>query len=330
MPRTTRASPTTSDRRVAAMIPNRKPRLVPIILGALAALAPARSALAQASVGSSPEAGMTIVVLNVHVIPMDYERVEAGQTVVIQGERIVAIGPAAEITVPDDATVIDGAGHYLLPGLTDGHVHLESWAGSRPDFGDAPLYLAHGITTAINLRGTPAFLALEPVLLGRQEVRFGKRGVRGMFAGFRSRCPIPFSCAASSASAICRASTIASGTGSVPCPPRRARRPDAARADEPAGGRVRRVRHHRGVRNGRDRRGRRRRGVRLPAYSWRNRQGAFAERIVVARGEVGRKPAARLYCSETNDDHITCQQRAEARLAGAPASVLGSVTMRRV
>jgi hypothetical protein len=161
-------------------------RLVPIVLGALAAFAPASGALSQASADTSPQAEIPIVVRNVHVIPMDTERVEPGQTVVILGDRIVSIGPAAEASLPDGATVIDGDGQYLLPGLTDGHVHLESWAGSRPDFGDAALYLAHGVTTVINLRGTPTFLdwkrrvqageLIGPTIYTAGELIIGPRG----------------------------------------------------------------------------------------------------------------------------------------------------------
>jgi hypothetical protein len=45
-----------------------------------------------------------------------------------------------------------------LPGLTDAHVHLDQEIGARPDFGDAPLFLAHGVTTVFNLRGEPQHL----------------------------------------------------------------------------------------------------------------------------------------------------------------------------
>jgi hypothetical protein len=38
-----------------------------------------------------------------------------------------------------------------------------------------------------------------------------------MLAGLRSRCTMPFSCAASSASAICRAIASVSSTGMAPC-----------------------------------------------------------------------------------------------------------------
>jgi hypothetical protein len=56
--------------------------------------------------------------------------------------------------------VIDGAHGYLMPGLTDAHVHLPGtvFAPSRPDFGDAPLYLAFGVTSVMNLGGTSTHL----------------------------------------------------------------------------------------------------------------------------------------------------------------------------
>jgi len=93
---------------------------------------------------------------------MDRERVETGRTVLTRGGRVTAIGPRSAVTVPDDAIVVQGEGRYLTPGLTDAHVHLEGdgtlGGRARPDFGDAPLYLAYGVTTVINLRGTPEHL----------------------------------------------------------------------------------------------------------------------------------------------------------------------------
>ena len=70
-----------------------------------------------------PSAATAIV--NVNVISMDSERVDAGQTVLVRGDRILAVGAAGELAVPRGAAVIDGAGRYLVPGLTDAHVHLE-------------------------------------------------------------------------------------------------------------------------------------------------------------------------------------------------------------
>jgi hypothetical protein len=91
---------------------------------------------------------------------MDRERVETDQTVLVRGDRIVAIGRAGEVSIPDDAMVVEGEDRFLMPGLTDAHVHIATtpWATARPDFGVAPLYLASGITTIVNLGGTPTQL----------------------------------------------------------------------------------------------------------------------------------------------------------------------------
>ena len=44
--------------------------------------------------------------------------------VLIAGDRIVAVGPRAEVTVPAGTTVVDTEGMSVLPGLMDMHVHL--------------------------------------------------------------------------------------------------------------------------------------------------------------------------------------------------------------
>lgn len=44
--------------------------------------------------------------------------------VLLEGNRIVAVGSSAEISVPSDARVIDARGKTILPGLIDLHVHL--------------------------------------------------------------------------------------------------------------------------------------------------------------------------------------------------------------
>jgi imidazolonepropionase-like amidohydrolase len=45
-------------------------------------------------------------------------------TVLIVGERISQIGPAASTPVPPGAKVISMTGRWLIPGLTNAHVHL--------------------------------------------------------------------------------------------------------------------------------------------------------------------------------------------------------------
>jgi imidazolonepropionase-like amidohydrolase len=51
------------------------------------------------------------------------------QTVLIEGERITAVGSSSTVSIPPDAAVIDLTRATVLPGLIDGHVHLTDAAG---------------------------------------------------------------------------------------------------------------------------------------------------------------------------------------------------------
>lgn len=81
-----------------------------------------------------------VAFVDINVVPMDSERVLTNQTVVVDGGRITALGPATDVTVPDEAIRLDGTGRYLMPGLADMHVHLLAEE-------DLLLFVANGITT---------------------------------------------------------------------------------------------------------------------------------------------------------------------------------------
>jgi imidazolonepropionase-like amidohydrolase len=76
------------------------------------------------------------------------------QTVLVQEDRIVAVGPSKEVIIPPGTQRIDGAGRYLMPGLADMHVHLEHF--ENPDV--LRLFLASGVTTVRNMDGRPYIL----------------------------------------------------------------------------------------------------------------------------------------------------------------------------
>ncbi len=101
----------------------------------------------------------TVAFVNVNVAPMDTERVIANQTVIVKDGLIAEIGPASKIKIPASALRVDGRDKYLMPGLSDMHVHL---AATREDvLALLQLFVANGVTTVLNMRGTPEHLELR-------------------------------------------------------------------------------------------------------------------------------------------------------------------------
>jgi imidazolonepropionase-like amidohydrolase len=98
---------------------------------------------------------------NVAVLPMDTERVLEAQTVVVRGERIDSIGPAASAEIPAGARVIDSTGKYLIPGLAEMHAHVPGDADRRYVEEVLFLYVANGVTTARGMLGEPSHLELR-------------------------------------------------------------------------------------------------------------------------------------------------------------------------
>ncbi|MBK5296881.1 MAG: amidohydrolase family protein [Vicinamibacteria bacterium] len=64
--------------------------------------------------------------------------------IVIEGERISAVGPAASVPAPAGAERVDLSGRTVLPGLVDAHFHLDN---SPPDPKLALRQLANGVTS---------------------------------------------------------------------------------------------------------------------------------------------------------------------------------------
>src|SRR5664279_1773689 len=81
----------------------------------------------------------------------DGVRVVPHATVVFDGTRIVAAG--AKVAVPAGATVIDGKGKTLLPGLIDAHTHVFPGSLERA--------LRFGVTTELDM--FTSLLTLNPL-----------------------------------------------------------------------------------------------------------------------------------------------------------------------
>ena len=111
---------------------------------------------------ATPQEDEVVAFVNVTVIPMDGERTLEGQTVVVRGERIVAVGPADSVEVPDDALTIDGSGKYLMPGLAEMHGHVPPPNRPAQETENVLfLYVANGITTVRGMLGADGQLDLR-------------------------------------------------------------------------------------------------------------------------------------------------------------------------
>ncbi len=64
----------------------------------------------------------------------------SNRSLLIEGDRISAILPAGA-AAPAGATVVDLAGHTIIPGLIDSHVHWLDWMGE--------LFVNHGVTSVV-------------------------------------------------------------------------------------------------------------------------------------------------------------------------------------
>lgn len=79
----------------------------------------------------------------------------ANAVVLVQGDRITAVGPAAQLRIPDGARRVDLTGYTLLPGFIDAHTHLTSIDNDGGDLAVLKETPAHGaIYATINAKKT--------------------------------------------------------------------------------------------------------------------------------------------------------------------------------
>ena len=113
--------------------------------------------LAAAACEPAPEGPQSgIAISNVTVIDaVSGER--PGQTVLVDGDRIVAVGAWNSIFFSGADEVIDGSGKFLIPGLWDMHVHLtfdERFTATMPE-----MFIRYGITSVRDTGGLMEKLA---------------------------------------------------------------------------------------------------------------------------------------------------------------------------
>ncbi|MYA11604.1 MAG: hypothetical protein F4Z32_09080, partial [Gemmatimonadetes bacterium] len=139
-------------------LPSRTLPAAALALGAIAALtAYPPTASAQRPVQGSAAASYVAVdaeivaLTGVTLIDGTGGAVQRGRTIVIEGNRITAVGPDRRVSIPGGASVLDMSGHTVIPGLVGLHNHLYyTAAGGRAaqlTYSAPRLYLGSGVTT---------------------------------------------------------------------------------------------------------------------------------------------------------------------------------------
>jgi hypothetical protein len=107
--------------------------------------------------------------------------VTPGTSVLVRGERIVRVGPDADVKPSANAEIIDAQGRFLMPGLWDNHQHFSDTDGT--------LDLANGVTSARDMANdTDTFLQRvarfdDGTELGPRVLKAGIIDGTGEFAG---------------------------------------------------------------------------------------------------------------------------------------------------
>ena len=93
--------------------------------------------------------GDLIALVNVKVIDGTGVPSQTGQTILIEGDKIVSVGP--DVSIPDNALKVDLEGHTVIPGLIGLHNHSFYTGGrgrsAQLSFSGSRLYLGSGVTT---------------------------------------------------------------------------------------------------------------------------------------------------------------------------------------
>lgn len=86
---------------------------------------------------------------------------KADQTIVIRGERIVAVGPTGSVAIPDDARSIDATGMTVIPGIIGLHDHMYYGGMKFMGVSYPRLFLSAGVTTIRTTGSVDAYQELN-------------------------------------------------------------------------------------------------------------------------------------------------------------------------
>ena len=89
----------------------------------------------------------TLAIVNGDVFDSERGVMRPRTTVIVRGDRIVAVGPSDSLRAPQGATVIDAAGKTVMPGMWEMHGHMQMTS----ELTSGPMQLSFGITTVRDL-----------------------------------------------------------------------------------------------------------------------------------------------------------------------------------
>jgi imidazolonepropionase-like amidohydrolase len=119
---------------------------------------------------ASPAAAQPTILKAAHLIDGLADRARDGVAVLVDGDRIVALAPAAELVAKHpDARVVDLGGATLLPGLIDAHTHVFLHDDIGPGVYDATL-----------LKESAAYRAIEAAANARTALGYGFTALRDL------------------------------------------------------------------------------------------------------------------------------------------------------
>ena len=104
-----------------------------------------------------------LAIVNANLFDSQTGKSIPGSTVLVEGNRIKAVGADGKITIPAGAERIDARGRALLPGLADMHVHMGEDEGVQ--------HLAAGVTLVRDMAGdTDALLGTKRRIEAGEEI----------------------------------------------------------------------------------------------------------------------------------------------------------------
>ena len=123
---------------------------------------------------------MSLLIRNARVLTLDAADSEhARADILIEGSRIVAIGPDLQAPASKDLRIVEAAGKLAMPGLVNGHLHSSSVL-SQGAYDGAPLDLAMLLMDAVTAPefATERFTYLRTMLAAMDMVKQGVTAVR--------------------------------------------------------------------------------------------------------------------------------------------------------